>query len=92
MITVVAGPQQTLNDLSLRYVGHFDSDLSKEIRSLNPDLKDPDHLEAGQLIRIPLPPGAMRKVNDTAEAAAPSKSETSGSLFTKFSALLRARK
>ena len=92
VITVVAGPQQTLNDLSLRYVGHFDSDLSKEIRSLNPDLKDPDHLEAGQLIRIPLPPGAMRKVNDTAEAAAPSKSETSGSLFTKFSALLRARK
>jgi type II secretory pathway predicted ATPase ExeA len=92
VLTVVAGPQQTLRDLSLRYVGHFDSDLSKRIRSLNPDLKDPDHLEAGQLIRIPLPPGAMRKVNDTAEAATPSDPETSGSLFTRFTALLRERK
>jgi len=92
VLTVVAGPQQTLKDLSLRYVGHFDSDLSKKICSLNPDLKDPDHLEAGQLIRIPLPPGAMKKVNDTAEAATPSEPETSGSLFTRFTALLRERK
>ena len=92
VLTVMAGPQQSLKDLSLRYVGHFDSDLSKKICSLNPDLKDPDHLEAGQLIRIPLPPGAMRKVNDTAEAATPSKPETSGSLFTRFSALLQERK
>ena len=92
MLTVVAGPQQTLKDLSLRYVGHFDGDLSEKIRSLNPDLKDPDHLEAGQLIRIPLPPGAMRKVNDTAEAATPSEPETSGSLFARFTALLRERK
>ncbi len=92
MITVVAGPQQTLKDLCLRYVGHFDGDLSNEIRGLNPDLKDPDHLEPGQLIRIPLPAGAMKKVNDTAEAATSSKTETSGSLFTKFTALLRDRK
>jgi type II secretory pathway predicted ATPase ExeA len=92
MLTVVAGPQQTLEDLSLRYVGHFDSELSEKIRSLNPDLKDPDHLEAGQLIRIPLPPGAMKKVNDTAEAATPSQPETSESLITRFTALLRERK
>jgi type II secretory pathway predicted ATPase ExeA len=92
VLTVVAGPQQTLKDLSLRYAGHFDSDLSKEILRLNPDLKDPDHLVAGQLIRIPLPSGAMKKVNDTAEAPAPSKPETSGSLFTRFTALLRDRK
>jgi len=92
VLTVVAGPQQTLKDLSLRYVGHFDSDLSKKICSLNPDLKDPDHLEAGQLIRIPLPPGAMRKANDTAEAASPSKPESSENLFTRFTALLRERK
>ena len=92
VITVMAGPHQTLKDLTLRYVGHFDSDLSKTIRSLNPDLKDLDHLEAGQLIRIPLRPGAMRKVNDTAEASAPSKPETSGNLFNRFTALLRVRK
>jgi hypothetical protein len=92
VLTVVAGPQQTIKDLSLRYVGYFDSDLSNKICSLNPDLKDPDRLEAGQLIRIPLPPGAMRKVNDTAEAARSSTPETSGSIFTKFTALLRERK
>ena len=92
VITVMAGPLQTLKDLTLRYVGHFDDDLSQKIRTLNPDLKDPDHLEAGQLIRIPLPPGAMKKVNDTAEAAAPSKTETSGNLFTKFTAMLRGRR
>jgi hypothetical protein len=39
-----------------------------------------------------LPPGAMRKVNDTSEATPPSESETSGNLFTRFTALLRARK
>jgi hypothetical protein len=39
---------------SIRYVGHFDDVLLEEIRNLNPDLKDPDHLEDGQLIRIPL--------------------------------------
>jgi general secretion pathway protein A len=92
VLTVMAGPPQTLKDLTLRYVGHFDDDLSKQICSLNPDLKDPDHLEAGQLIRIPLPPGAMRKVNDTAEAATPPKTETSGNLFSKFTALLRGRR
>ena len=92
LLTVVAGPQQTLKDLSLRYLGHFDSELSEKISSLNPDLKDPDHLEAGQLIRIPLPPGAMKKVNDTAEAATASGPQTSGSLFARFTALLRERK
>ena len=92
VITVVAGPQQSLKDLALRYAGHFDDELSKRVRSLNPDLKDPDHLEAGQLIRIPLPPGAMKKVNDTAEATDTSKPETQGNLFTKFTAMLRGRR
>jgi len=92
VITVMAGPQQTLKDLTLRYVGHFDDNLSKKISSLNPDMKDPDHLEPGELIRIPLPPGAMKKVNDTAEAAAPSKPESSGNFFTKFTAMLRGHR
>jgi len=91
LLTVAAGPQQTLKDLSLRYTGHFDSELAIKIRALNPGLKDPDHLEAGQLIRIPLPSGAMRKVHDTADSAAPLKPET-GNLLTRFSALLRERK
>lgn len=91
VITVMAGPNQTLKNLAIRYVGHFDNELSQKIRSLNPDLKDPDNLEAGQLVRIPLRPGAMKKVNDTAEDAAPSKPENSGNLFHRFTALLRGR-
>jgi hypothetical protein len=54
VLTVMAGQQETVKDISIRYVGHFDDDLFEEIRKLNPDLKDPDHLEDGQLIRIPL--------------------------------------
>jgi hypothetical protein len=91
LLTVAAGPQQTLKDLSLRYIGHFDSEIAIKIRALNPDLRDPDHLEAGQLIRIPLPSGAMRKVHDSAESATPPKPET-GNLLTRFSALLREHK
>jgi general secretion pathway protein A len=92
VLTVAAGPQQTLRELSLRYVGHFDGELSNQIRSLNPDLKDPDHLEAGQLIRIPLPPGAMKKVNDTADMPAAPSQPAQGSLFARLSALLHERK
>ena len=54
VLTVMAGQQETVKDISISYVGHFDDDLFEEIRKLNPDLKDPDHLEDGQLIRIPL--------------------------------------
>jgi hypothetical protein len=54
VLTVMAGRQETVKDLSVRYAGHFDEDLFEEIRKLNSDLKDPDHLEDGQLIRIPL--------------------------------------
>jgi type II secretory pathway predicted ATPase ExeA len=92
VLTVVAGPQQSLKDLSLRYAGHFDSDLSNKILSLNPDLKDPDHLEEGELIRIPLPPGAIKKVNDTADAADASKPHSSGNLFSRITAFLGSRK
>jgi hypothetical protein len=54
VLTVMAGREETVKGISIRYVGHFDDDLFAEIRRLNPDLKDPDHPEDGQLIRIPL--------------------------------------
>ena len=56
VLTVMASRKETIKDISIRYVGDFDQDLFDEIRSLNPTLKDPDHLEDGQLIRIPLRP------------------------------------
>lgn len=54
VLTVMVGRQETVKDISIRYIGRFDDDLFEEICKLNPDLKDPDRLEDGQLIRIPL--------------------------------------
>jgi hypothetical protein len=56
VLTVMVGREETIEGISLRYVGHFDQDLFEEIRNLNPDLKDPGQLEDGQLIKIPLRP------------------------------------
>ena len=61
VITVAVKPDQTLRDLSVLYAGRYDNDILKQILSLNPELKDPDHLEPGQLIRLPLPSGSFRK-------------------------------
>lgn len=66
VLTVVAGPGQTLEQISRAYIGRFDAQLLNEILSLNPSIKDPNHLEAGQLIRLPLPPGALTKGLDLA--------------------------
>jgi len=91
VLTVAAGAQQSLKDLSMRYAGRFDGNLEKQIISLNPGLRDPNHLEAGQLIRIPLPPGALRQVNDTAMDSGDASSSKSGSLFARLTAMLRNR-
>ncbi|HEX3377669.1 MAG TPA: AAA family ATPase [Candidatus Acidoferrales bacterium] len=91
ILTVAAGADQSIRDLSLRYVGHFDNDLSKQILSLNPDLKDTDHLHAGQLIRIPLPSGAIRKMNDTGETPS-AEADNSGGLLSKFSEMINGKK
>jgi type II secretory pathway predicted ATPase ExeA len=61
VITVAIMPHQTLRDISLLYIGKFDDDLFKQIIALNPELKDPNRPEPGQLIRLPLPPGSFRK-------------------------------
>jgi general secretion pathway protein A len=64
IITVAATPGQTIQDISLSYVGRFDAQLLQQIRALNPEMKDPNHLTAGQLIRLPLPRGSFRKGTD----------------------------
>ena len=88
VLTVVARPGQTLKELSLLYVGHFDKDLFEQICGLNPELKDPDHIEAGQLIRVPLPPGKLRKATVTPEAASASTPAKAASLLTKIARFL----
>jgi type II secretory pathway predicted ATPase ExeA len=88
VLTVVVRPGQTLKELSLLYVGRFDSDLFEQICSLNPELKNPNHIEAGQLIRVPLPPGTLRKTALTPEAAsAPTPGKATG-LLAKIARLL----
>ncbi len=49
----VVQPQDTLRDLCLSTLGRYDSTVVSEIRGLNPGLKNPEHLHAGQEIRLP---------------------------------------
>jgi Tfp pilus assembly protein FimV len=53
-ITYVVQPNDTLRDLCLSIVGRYDAVVLEKIRKLNPDLKNPNRIEAGQEIRLPL--------------------------------------
>src|SRR5712692_1153041 len=65
-LIVAARPQDTLREVSLRYLGRFDQKVLDQICALNPELENPNHIRAGQLIRLPLPPGTLKKGYDTA--------------------------
>lgn len=52
--SVVVEKNVTLRHLCLLYVGRFDSKTLAVIRELNPAISDPDRLQAGQQIRLPL--------------------------------------
>jgi general secretion pathway protein A len=55
--TYVIEPKDTLRDLCMSMLGRYDSAVLSEIRKLNPDLKNPDHLDVGQEIRLPISAG-----------------------------------
>jgi len=55
VFTYVVQPKDTLGALCLSLVGRYDETVQKEIRDLNPDLKDLTNLQVGQEIRLPLP-------------------------------------
>ena len=88
VLTVIARPEQTLQEIGLLYAGHFDPGMLNEICALNPEMKDPNHLEAGQLIRLPLPPGTLRYVNDTSQITSAPEGRAAESRFTKIRAFL----
>ena len=46
-------PGDTLRQIILRTMGEYNGDTIEQIRKLNPDIADLDHLEAGQTIRFP---------------------------------------
>lgn len=52
--TITVQQSDTLRHLCLTHLGRFDVATLVEISSLNPALVDPNHIETGQLIRIPL--------------------------------------
>ena len=51
---LVVAKGTTLRHISLQYLGQFDPRVCAEILSLNPEIRDPDHIEAGQHITLPL--------------------------------------
>ncbi len=54
-VTVVVERRQTLRQICLRNVGRYNDSLVGEIRELNPWMSDPNHLEVGQRVQLPLP-------------------------------------
>jgi len=51
--TYVIQPRDTLRDLCLSMLGKYDNSVLSEILRLNPELRNPDHLDVGQAIRLP---------------------------------------
>ena len=56
VFTYVVQPNDTLRALCLSLVGRYDETVQKEIRKLNPGLKNLTNLKPGQEIRLPLAP------------------------------------
>jgi general secretion pathway protein A len=50
----VVQPNDTLRDLCVSTVGRYDGTVVSKIRELNPNLKNPDHLDVGQEILLPM--------------------------------------
>jgi nucleoid-associated protein YgaU len=51
VVVVEAG--QTLQQISLLYLGRYSTEIVQQTQSLNPQLLDPNHIEVGQQIRLP---------------------------------------
>ena len=71
IFTVTAGKQDTLRHLSLEYLGKFDAATLGAITTLNPEITDPDRIEAGQRLRFPieLRRENLRETSSTAQPA-----------------------
>lgn len=52
--TYVVQRRDTLSNLCVSMMGHYDDAILSKIRKLNPDLRDPNRLDIGQEIRLPL--------------------------------------
>jgi general secretion pathway protein A len=52
--TVQVAPGQTLLGICIKKFGNCTSQLLRQIHELNPSLNNPDHIESGQSIRVPV--------------------------------------
>jgi len=50
---ITVKPNEKLGDLAVQYLGVYNQNSLREIQALNPQLIDPDHIEAGQTIYFP---------------------------------------
>ena len=48
--------RDTLRDICVLTLGRYDDVVLSQVQKLNPELRDPDHLNVGQKIRLPLHP------------------------------------
>jgi len=53
-LVIVVAPNQTLCQICLYYLGRYSLSLVDEIVQLNPSLKDPNFIMAGQRLRLPV--------------------------------------
>src|SRR5215467_1249129 len=60
VFTYVIQPNDTLRALCLSLIGRYDATVEKEIRRLNPNLKNLPNLKPGQEIRLPLGPSKTK--------------------------------
>ena len=60
VFTYVIQPNDTLRALCVSLVGRYDETVQREIRKLNPNLKDLKNLKPGQEIRLPLAPSKTK--------------------------------
>jgi hypothetical protein len=67
---ITVGPDQTLQAICIQHLGEFDLQRLHQVEALNPRLTDPDHLEAGQKLRLPRIPEQPAQMDPTTVASA----------------------
>jgi general secretion pathway protein A len=65
--TILVLPDETLYRISVKNFGKYDRQALSRIRELNPWLSNPNHIEAGQIIRVPGSSSVSQTILPTAE-------------------------
>ena len=68
---ITVQPNQSLQDISVKYLGGWDLQRMHEILALNPKLTDPDHIEVGQKIWLPGPSQVPKPAAAAGQPAGP---------------------